>query len=221
MGKRQIGEMQPFELVVTLVIADLATVPMSDTALPLIHGIIPLFTLVCFHYLLCLLSRKSVKWRKLINGKPVIVISPNGVDYKALQRLNMNFNDLIESLRGANYFNLDEVLYAIFQTNGTLTVVPRSTYAPLTPNDMKISKDEATLPMIIYAEGKLMKENALIAGIDEKWIENNVVKAGIKHLKDVLLITLDNAGKLYIQPKQGSFTVYKSSYKGGTWWNEQ
>ena len=135
MGKRQIGEMQPFELVITLVIADLATIPMAETSLPLIHGIIPLFALVCLHYLISLLTRKSLFFRKLINGRPVILISPEGVDFKALQKLGMNFNDLQEALRSNNFFNLEEVLYAILQTNGTLTVLPRAPYAPLNALD--------------------------------------------------------------------------------------
>src|SRR5690606_14932664 len=113
MGKRQIGEMQPYELVITLIIADLATVPMSETALPILHGIIPLVTLCIIHYFLSFLTRKSLYIRKLINGKPVIVIGPNGIDYSALKMLNMNFSDLQESLRTAGYFNLEEVLYAI------------------------------------------------------------------------------------------------------------
>ena len=96
MGKRQIGEMQPFELVITLVIADLATIPMGEPAIPLIHGIIPLITLVCLHFLLSFLMRKSLYFRKLINGLPVILIGPDGIDFKALRKLNMNFNDLQE-----------------------------------------------------------------------------------------------------------------------------
>ena len=217
MGKRQIGEMQPFELVVTLVIADLATIPMSDTALPLLHGIIPLICLVILHYLLCLLSRKSTRWRKLINGKPIIVIGANGVDYDALKRLNMSFNDLIEGLRTAGYFNLEEVLYGIIQTNGTLTAIPRAPYAPLTANDLSISKEQATLPLIIVAEGKINKENALIAGVDENWILSKIKQINVNNIKDVLLLTLSNTGKMYIQPKNDKFSVVNTDYKGGTW----
>ena len=217
MGKRQIGEMQPFEFVVTLVIADLATIPMTDTALPLLHGVIPLITLVCLHYLLCLLSRKSTKLRKLINGKPIVVIGTNGVDYEALRRLNMSFNDLIEGLRTAGYFNLEEILYGIIQTNGTLTAIPRSPYAPLTANDLNIKKENATLPMIVYAEGKINKENTQIAGIDENWLVQQAKNAGFRDLKNIILITLNNCGKLYFQPKNEPFKVYESDYKGGTW----
>ncbi|MGN0961504.1 MAG: DUF421 domain-containing protein, partial [Christensenellales bacterium] len=159
MGKRQIGEMQPFELVITLIIADLATIPMAETTLPLIQGIIPLLTLVCVHYLICLLSRKSVFFRRVFNGKPVILVDPDGVNFENLQKVNMNFNDLTEGLHGAGYFNLEELLYVILQTNGTMTVVPRAPYSPLTANDLQIKKDPATLPIIIITKGKLLKGN--------------------------------------------------------------
>ena len=218
MGKRQIGEMQPFELVITLVIADLATIPMGEPAIPLIHGIIPLFTLVCLHYLLSFLSRKSTWIRKVINGKPVILISPDGVDFKALQKLNMNFNDLQESLRGCNYFNLEEILYAIVQTNGTLTVLPRSAYAPLTPIDMGIKKESTSLPILIISKGKLLKENSVIAGITNDCLEKQLQKTKFKSVKNIMMATINQEGKMYIQPYQGQFEVIKIEYNGNNKW---
>jgi len=217
MGKRQIGEMQPFELVITLIIADLATIPMAETALPLIQGIIPLLTLVCLHYLICLLSRKSIKFRKLFNGKPVILLDPNGVSYENLRQVNMNFNDLLEGLHTAGYFNLDELLYVILQTNGQMTVVNRAPYAPLTANDLQIQKDQSTLPIIIATKGKLIKENITIAKIDEDFILNNIKKVGIEKIKDILLLTIDNSGKMYLQPQKGKFEVINTNYQGGDW----
>lgn len=217
MGKRQIGEMQPFELVITLVIADLATIPMAETALPLIHGVIPLLTIVCVHYLLSFIARKSLRFRKLLNGKPIIVINPDGIDFEALQRLNMNFNDLMEALRTCNYFNVDEVLYAIVQTNGSLTVVPRAIYAPLTPNDMKIEKDENALPIIIVSKGKLVKENLTISKLKEEDIKEAFRKANAGTIKDVMFATIDNNGKMYIQPYKKAYISFESDLSGGEW----
>ena len=217
MGKRQIGEMQPFELVITLVIADLATIPMAETALPLIHGVIPLLTIVCVHYLLSFIARKSLRFRKLLNGKPIIVINPDGIDFEALQRLNMNFNDLMEALRTCNYFNVDEVLYAIVQTNGSLTVVPRAIYAPLTPNDMKIEKDENALPIIIVSKGKLVKENLTISKLKEEDIKEAFRKANAGTIKDVMFATIDNNGKMYIQPYKKAYISFESDLNGGEW----
>lgn len=218
MGKRQIGEMQPFELVITLIIADLATIPMSETALPLLHGIIPLLTLSVLHYFLSFLSRKSWFLRQAFNGKPVIIIGPNGIDYKALKMLNMSFNDLQEVIRTAGYFNIEEILYAIIQTNGAVSVLPRSAYSPLTANDLKIDKETATLPIIVFSEGKPQKENMTLAKIDEVFLKDNLTKAGFEHLQDIMLITLNQNGDMYIQPKQGEFKMQKTTYKGEKNW---
>lgn len=218
MGKRQIGEMQPFELVITLVIADLATIPMAEPAIPLIHGIIPLLALTCLHYLLSLLCRKSTWFRKVINGKPIILVSPDGIDFQALQKLNMNFNDLQESLRTCNYFNLEEVLYAILQTNGSLTVIPRAENAPLTPNDIGLSKTEASLPIIIITKGKIIKENSIIAGIEEEFLNQQLQKVKFSSIKDILFATINHQGTMYIQPYQGKFKIINTPYKGEDKW---
>ena len=217
MGKRQIGEMQPFELVITLVIADLATIPMAETALPLIQGIIPLVTLGCVHYLICLLSRKSVIFRRLFSGKPVILLDSNGIIYENMRKVNMNFNDLLEGLHSAGYFNLEELLYVILQTNGTMTVVNRAPYAPLTANDIHIEKEQATLPMILVSKGKIMNENMKLAKIDENFILDNIKQLGFTSLKDILLLTFSNEGKIYVQGKKGKFQTAQTNYSGGVW----
>ncbi len=220
MGKRQIGEMQPFELVITLIIADLATIPMAETALPLIHGIIPIITLALIHFILTFLSMKSVYLRKLINGKPVIVVNPNGIDHKSLKRLNMNVNDLMENLRGCGYFNLEEVLYAIMQTNGTLTVLPRSAYAPLNASSVGIKVENASLPIILISEGKVVKENMEIAQINNNFLVKQLGKVSLK-ISDIFFISINTEGKMYIQPKTGEFKVIETNYQGdGKWWKE-
>ena len=118
MGKRQIGEMQPYEVVITLIIADLATLPMSDTNIPLLNGLLPLAILVLIHYILTLLTRKSIKIRRIMSGKPVIVISAKGIEYQALKDLNLGIDDLLEMMRQAGYYSFDQVLYGIIDTNG-------------------------------------------------------------------------------------------------------
>lgn len=217
MGKRQIGEMQPFELVITLIIADLATIPMAETQLPLIQGIIPLLTLACLHYFICLLSRKSVFFRKIFSGKPVILVDPEGVNFDNLRSVNMNFNDLTEGLHSAGYFNLEELLYVILQTNGTLSVVSRAPYAPITASDLNITKDNASLPLIIMTKGKIMKENIQLAGVDENFIKKHAQQVGIDNIKDILIFTLNNNGKIYVQPRKGKFKTIQSDYSGGAW----
>lgn len=217
MGKRQIGEMQPFELVITLIIADLATVPMAETALPLVHGIIPIITLALLHFVLTFLSMKSLWARKLINGKPVIIVNPNGVDYRALKRLNMNFNDLMEGLRGCGYFNLEEVLYVIIQTNGTLTVLPRGAYAPLNAYNAKINVQQSSLPIILISEGKPVKENMKLAQIDSEFVLTQIKKANLNP-KDIIFASINTQGKMYVQPRSGHFATIETNYNGvGKW----
>lgn len=129
----------------------------------------------------------------------------------------MNFNDLSEGLHGAGYFNLEELLYVILQTNGTMTVVPRAPYAPLTASDIGLPKDPATLPIIIITKGKVLKDNMELAGIDEKFILKYVNKAGIKNLKDILLLTINNCGKIYVQARNKKFECIETGYTGGKW----
>ena len=109
MGKRQIGEMQPFEFVITLIIADLACIPMAELSVPLVHGIVPILTLLIVHFLICFLSRKFQFARYLLTGRPAIVISPKGINYKELKELNMTLDDLIELMRGCDCFKIEEI----------------------------------------------------------------------------------------------------------------
>lgn len=214
MGKRQIGSMQPYELVITLIIADLACIPMAETALPLIHGIIPLFVICCVHFLLGFLERKSITLRKVINGKAVILITPDGVDYKQLKDCNMNFNDLQNALRAAGYFNFNEVHYAIFQTNGELTVLPVAGEAPAKAKDLGVKAEEASLPIIVVTKGKVIKENLQFATIDEDFLEKQFKKAGFASLKDIMVATLSSDGTMYLQGRTGAYKIHESGFSG-------
>ena len=222
MGKRQLGQLQPFEFVITLIIADLATIPMSEINVPLLHGIVPLVTISLIHFLIGFLSRKSVKLRRLFNGKPIIVISPNGVDYQALKKLNMDFNDLCEALREVDVFALDEVQYAIIETNGKLTVLPNAQNVPLTAPDLKIKKNKSALPIMLVCDGRKISENMKIANINENFLYNQIKKAGAFRIKDIIIATIDNSGKMYIQAKNKKYVVVNTPhFKGGeNWWKK-
>ena len=217
MGKRQIGQLQPYEFVATLIIADLATVPMSDTALPLLHGIIPLLTLVCIHFVFTFLEKKSISLRKILNGKPVILIDPDGINYKNLKLCNLNFNDLQEALRTAGYFNIEEVLYAIIQTNGAVTVLPKAQYAPLTADAIELNIEETSLPIIIVAEGKVIKENIILANIDNDFILKSIKPCGITRIKDILIMTINTSGKIFVQGYNGTGKVVNVNNFSGDW----
>ncbi len=199
MGKRQLGEMQPFELVLTLIIADLATIPMAEVSMPVLHGIIPLLTLVVLHYLLTMLSKISTSFSCFLSGKPVIVINPNGIDYKALKNLDITVDDVFEALRGCGYFKMEQVQYAIMETNGKMSVLPKSDFAPLTTGDMKIKTEKSVIPISIITEGKVNKENLKVAQLDELQLQELLKKSGIQKVKDVLVMTIDKNGAVFFQ----------------------
>lgn len=211
MGKRQLGQMQPFELVLTLIIADLATIPMAEVSVPVLHGIVPLFTLVLIHFLLTTLSKMSNKFGAFISGKPVIVINPDGVDYKALRALNLSIDDLFEAIRGQGCFSIDEVYYAIMETNGKISVLTKSANSPVTNEVLGKKVDEAEIPVNLVSEGKILKDNLEIAQVDEKFITNFIqkkVKGG--KVKKVLVFTLDKNGKVVLQMMDGKCMTYEN-----------
>jgi len=219
MGKRQLGELQPFEFVIALIIADLATIPMAEINVPLFHGVIPLITLTIIHFFISFIARKSIFMRKIINGKPVLVITPEGIDYEALKSLNMNLNDLNEALRGLNYFSLDQIEYAIVETNGKISALPNKDNAPITALDLKLEKSESTLPLTIISDGKIMKSNISLAKITEEWVKAVLLAHNFKSVSNIIVATVDNDGKWYVQEKKKKYqTFVTKEFKGGGNW---
>ncbi|GHU99731.1 hypothetical protein FACS1894211_05660 [Clostridia bacterium] len=217
MGKRQIGEMQPFELVITIIISEVACIPMADVVIPLSHGIIPIIVLGALHFLLSFLARKSIVLRRWISGNPIIVVDPNGINYENLKKLNMNVHDLIEALRTAEYFNFEEVKYAIFETNGKLCVIPYETDDQPTCEDLKVKREPAALPVALLVDGKFLKENLELTGITIAEAIKMLHKNGENNYKKLSMVTIDNNGKLYIQPKYGKFKTGQHAVPNPTW----
>lgn len=214
MGKRQLGEMQPFELVVTLLIADIASLPMTQTSMPILFSVIPLTTLVIVHFIVSMISRKSIVMRRVINGKPVLVVTPQGVQYDALKELNMTIDDLMEGIRSCDYFNIEDVLYAIVETNGTINVIPKIASANVTNENLKLQLPESTLPMMLVSSGKIINKNLKIAQKDPEFV-NEILKSGnISSIKDVLLLTIDPEGAVYIQLFDGTSKNLQVDFKG-------
>lgn len=218
MGKRQVGEMQPFEFVITLIIADIATIPMSEISVPLLHGIIPIFSIIIIHYFICLLSRKSMKARYIISGRSAIVINPSGINYAELKALNMNLDDLIESLRCSNVYNLNDVAYAIIETNGKLCIIKKSTVESVTREDIQIECTKASLPVSIIMDGKLMKENVNLTGISEDQINECIKKANAKSVKDIMIFTINANGDCFIQDYNNDAQNFSIDYDGSGKW---
>ena len=202
MGKKQLGELQPFEFAVTLIMAELACIPMSATTVPVIYGLVPIFTLFIVQFALTKLIKHSLKARRLINGKPVIVINPCGIDYRAISMLDLTVNDLLEALREKNYLSPEELEYAIFETNGDVSVIPKA--RPLTTEDMHLNAPPAQLPYAVICEGKKMSDNIRKGKIDYASVEK-VLKAHDLKQKNVLLMTVTGGENFYLQPKSGRY----------------
>lgn len=215
MGKRQIGELQPFEFILTLMLADVATLPLQETGLSLINGIAPLFTLGFLHLVISFISRKSFVLRKFFDGTPVIIINPSGIQYKKLKTLNMNITDLQESLRSQGYFSFNEVEYAIVESNGQISVLPKSTYKPLTAKDINLNLQQAELDVALIIDGKVMGQNLQKLNLGEIFLVKYLKKAKVENIKDLLLVTVSTNGDMYIQPKKGKYKTVKTSFKGG------
>ena len=209
MGKRQIAEMQPYELVATLIIADLACIPMTEITVPLLHGVVPLLSLVALNFFISLLSVKSVRFRKLINGRPIIVIDPDGIRYKELKALNMTLNDLYEALRIAGYFSIDDIAYAIVETNGNLSILPNSSCTPPTAADMNIQTDKSYVNLILINDGKIITENLDYFGLDETFLRKSLARQNITDIKSVMIYTLNPSGNVYLQQKKGKKIVFE------------
>ena len=210
MGKRQLGEMQPFELVITFIIAEVACIPMNDPYLPFYYGIVPIITLGVLHLVLSVLARKSILARKIISGRSVIAIDKNGINYENLKKMNVNVNDLIEAVRSSGYMDFADIEYAIFETNGKVCVVEKEC-DPTQPKP-------AYLPLSLLVDGKFDKENLELAGASEQKIIEVFLKNGIKNPKDVLYTDVRQDGTLYVSPKYKKCFTQKISIKGGENW---
>lgn len=215
MGKRQIGQMQPFELVLTLIVADLATIPMTENTTPVIDAVVPLITLVVVHYFLTFLSKKSKKFGQIISGKPIIIIDTNGIVFSAIQQLDITVEDIFEAIRGAGYFNLEEVQYAVMETNGTVNVLPKSAYSPATPKDLALKVEPSVIPVTLISEGKYLVNNFDVIGISIEEVERILSKYKIKSLKKVLVLTATSEGDCYLQEQNKPFFTFSVKLKGG------
>ena len=207
MGKRQIGEMQPFELVVTLLIAELACIPMADTSIPLLYGVVAIVAIFFLHQIVCLLDLGFKPMKALLSGAPSIVLNKDGVDDKQLKKNNLDVSDLIESLRAAGYFSLDAVDYALYEANGSFSALPKSGYEEM----------QTSLPVILIDEGKFDRENLRLTGRDKSYFLEILRKQGCKSEKKVLVMTVDGNGKAYFQKKGEKYKVLELGWEEKIW----
>ena len=201
MGKREIGQLQPFELAISIMIADLATIPMSDNGIPITNGIIPILGLLVMHLSISTLNLKSIKFREIICGKPSILIYRGKIDEKNLKKERFTINELQERLRGQNIFNLSDVEYAILETSGQITVIPKPNKRNTTPEDFGINSEYEGISYDLVVDGKIMIDNLKKLNKDYNWLEQETKKFGIKP-EEALIITINGKGDFFYQKKQ-------------------
>ena len=201
MGKREIGQLQPFELAIAIMIADLASIPMTDSGIPITNGIISILGLLLMHLVISFLNVKSIKAREIICGKPTILIYRGKIDEKALKKERFTINELEERLRGNNIYNLGDVEYAILETSGQVTVIQKPEKRNTIPEDFNIIPDYEGIPYDLVVDGKIMEKNLQAIGKNYQWLKKQVEKFNMKP-EEALIVTYDAKGQIFCQKKE-------------------
>ena len=207
MGKRQIGEMQPYELVITLLIAEIACIPMEDNSIPLLYGFIAIMTIYFLHQIVCLIDLNVRSTKAVLSGSPSIVMNKNGIDDAELKKNNLDVSDLIESLRTEGYFSLDCILYALYESGGTFSALPKPNYEKL----------QTSLPVTIVDEGKFDEKNVALTKRETSYYLDVIRGQGCDELEKVLVLTVDGNGKAYLQIKGKPYVVLHLDWKEKLW----
>ncbi len=202
MGKRQIGQLQPFELVIILMISELAAIPSQDTGIPLIAGLLPVLILLLLGVTISQISLKSETARGIICGTPTILIDKGHILEDELRKLRYNLSDLLEQLRVKNIPDIADVEFAILETNGQLSVIPKSIKRPVNPEDLQLNIPGEGLPYTLIMDGVVQHQNFAKVGVNMEWLEQELQKANIKDYRDVLIASFGAKGKLFIQEKE-------------------
>ena len=171
MGKRQVGELEPSELVVSLIVADLAAVPMQDYGIPLLTGLLPIVALLALTMILSVLTMRSMTFRALLCGKPSVIIRAGELDVKEMARNRLTADELLEDLRAKGVADPSQVWYAVLETNGQLSVLPRSAQKPPTNQQLGHKTDDSPLPTVLISDGRVLEENLSLLGRDRKWLK--------------------------------------------------
>lgn len=201
MGKKQIGELQPSELAITILISNIATLPVEDLSIPLITGLLPVLTLVCLDVIMSWVSLKSRKMRGIMSGEPVVIISDGKVDQQKLYNLRFTTDDLMEAIRSQNIFDLEEVQFAVVETTGKVSVYPKFKNRPVTNEDMNIKNVSTDPPAVVVQDGKVMESSLKRLGLGYGWLEKILTENKLR-TKDIFMMTAETAGKYRIIKKE-------------------
>lgn len=202
MGKRQIGELSSSEFVITILVSQLATVPMGSVSTPLVYGVIPILTLLSLEIIISSLFVKNRWIRKIVVGHTSILIENGKINQSEMKRLRLTLDELLEELRLKSFMDISTVKYAILEANGELSVFPFSKDESVTKSDINITEDTSFLPFTVISDGILIKSEAIRLGKNEAWIKKQLAKKKIKTIKDVFLMQADETGNVLIIPKE-------------------
>lgn len=197
MGKRQLGELQPSELVITILVSNIATLVLEDLNIPLAVGVAPVLALVCFEVIMSWVTLKFPKVRCIVSGRPKIIISDGKLDREVMKSLRYSVDDLMTSLRGNDIFSLEEVQYAIVETTGSLSVMKKPEYDTPVRKDLNLTPKAVDPPQVIIADGKLLEKALETMNLTKYWLDRILKKKQIR-VKDIFIMTADRTGKYYI-----------------------
>ncbi|MDY4953172.1 MAG: DUF421 domain-containing protein [Candidatus Onthomonas sp.] len=202
MGKKQVGELEPTELVFAMLISDLAAVPMQDFGIPLLFGLIPIVTLLAITMALSVLSLKSIRFRNLICGRPSVIMEHGSILQNALAKNRFTVDELLEELRLQGITDLSTVKYAILENSGRVSVILYEAYQPATPDQLDLTPEEEGLPLIIISDGRVLRQNLQLRNLDQHWLQQQLAEHGHTSPTQVFLLTVDEVGRIYYVPKE-------------------
>ncbi|SMC45472.1 DUF421 domain-containing protein [Papillibacter cinnamivorans] len=202
MGKRQIGELELSELVLALLIADLAAVPMQDFGIPLLNGLIPIFTLLALTMVISVLSMKSVRIRSFVFGKPSILVEKGRLIREEMRKNRVTIDELCEELRLQGVTDLSTIQYAILETNGKLSVLLFPSKKPASAELQNLKPEDPGLPVIIINDGRLLRNNMQLRALDKNWLDDRLLQYGVSSVDDVFLLSVDESGGTYFIGKE-------------------
>lgn len=201
MGKSQVGEMQPFEFVISLLIAELACIPMADSSIPLLYGVIAIIAIFILHQIVWLLDLWFKPMKTVVCGKPSVVINKDGIDEYQLKQNNLDVSDLIESMRVAGYFSLDDVFYGLYESNGSFSALENP------------DRGSSSLSYLLIDGGTADKKNLATCGIEKSKLDEFLKKQNAE-LKQVLAMTVNGDGRVYFQKRGEKYKILQMEING-------
>ena len=204
LGKRQIGQLEPSELVLAMLISDLAAVPMQDFGIPLLFGVLPILTLLCITMIFSVLTMKSLPFRALLCGKPSIIVNHGKLQQREMVKNRLTLDELMEELRLQGILDLSTVQYAILETYGQLSTILYANQQPATPQQLGLTPEPVSLPLVIVNDGRLIEQNLRCRGLDRKWLDKQLAAHKASGLSDVFLMTVDESGNVFFAAREVS-----------------